>query len=131
MLIPKTSYKVLTVASTGAGATSVNLRPAVGQAWKILYAEGFQDDGAVNHEWQFTDPVTAAGTLAARTAAAAYERLNIVTTPATGTYQPLTEPIWVTRERYLTYTFTASAGGKNGYIRALVEEYDGVVPEGY
>lgn len=121
----------LTVASAGAGATNLNLRPAAGRIWELLFAMGYNDDGAVVHAWLMTDPDTAAGIISSLTASAAFDPLFLGLSTATSL---VAQPVWfgppiLTYDRYLTYQFVASAGSKNGVIRAIVKEFRGVAAE--
>lgn len=121
--------KAITTASTGAGATSVNLRPSEqGTIWRVIWCTGQQDDGAVAQQWYWTDPENAAGiSLCAITGAAntPWPFLALDDVPGTSLPTNFDGGLFVTYDRYLSFVFTASAGSKNGLIKALVEEQMG------
>lgn len=122
----KTRGVSVTAVSSGAGSTVVNLRPPAGKLWKVLYARGTQDDGAVTMGWNFIDPD---GTVAvgAMTALGAWSNciLGAGGENANGPMPWMGAP-WSTYNRYFQYHFTASAAAKNGYVYAVVEEYSGI-----
>ena len=119
----------LSFTATGAGASSVDLRPGDGKQWEILYAVGFHGDAAaVTCDWVFADPDSGG----AQGLSGAGISLNPLTMQplggvvAGGATQCLS-PIKATRGRYPSFVFVASAIGKIGYIRALVLEYQGTL----
>lgn len=122
----KTRGIEVTSVSVGAGNTVVNLRPPAGKLWKVLYARATQDDGAVSMGWNVVDPdgtvalgaMTATGAWASCFLGAGGENAN-------GPQGFMGAP-WSTYNRYFQFYWTASAGAKNGYVRAVVEEYAGI-----
>lgn len=116
-----------TAASTGAALTYVNLRPDQGKAWKVLFAAGYQDDGAVGHYWYATDPDLVNEQMSAAAATGANYRLPLLASEDNGV-QNFIEPPVITYNRYFRYAFLASAAAKNGYVKAVVVEYSGVNP---
>lgn len=118
-------YILVDTTSSGAGATAVNLQPAEGKQWRILYAIGHHADaGAVNCAWYLTDPDTNGG-LTPDISLAAAAILPLGAIASAGQTQVL-GPLKATRSRYYSFVFTASAGAKHGYVRAVVEEYGGI-----
>lgn len=112
--------------STGAGATAVNLRPEIGQQYRILYAIGWHADaGAVNCAWYLTDPVGGGLPITPDISCAA-AALQPIGSIASGGPTQVLGPLKATRDRYYSFVFAASAINKHGYIRAIVEEYTGV-----
>lgn len=124
-----TRFITATTASAGAGQTIVNLQPAAGCVWEIIWAWAFQDDGAVWHEWQGVDPDTTM-TLTGVIASGANDALPLGPIIGGGDDPNyLVAPMVVTYNRYVRYWFTASAAAKNGTLRAVVREYRGVAVE--
>lgn len=126
-----TRFIVVTQASAGAGPTIVPLRPPAGCVWEVLYAYGYQDDGAVLCAWKMLDIDTAEDTLHSATVGA-NAHLHLGTEgdgsdPTDAMY--LRGPLFISYDRYLRYVFTASAGAKNGFVHAIVREYRGVSVE--
>jgi len=118
-----------TFTSTGAGASSVDLRPADGKQWEILYAVGYHADAAaVICDWVFSDPDSggAQGLSGAgiSIAPAVIQPLGGVTS---GGLSNCLGPIKATRGRFPSFVFVASAISKIGYVRALVLEYQGTL----
>lgn len=118
-----------TGASSGAGATTISLRPDKGCVWELLMCYGYQDDGAVSQSWLFADPEGGSTNLLTITGAANVHwhlgtEDDIATSPML-----VRGPIYTTYDRYVRFQFTASAGAKNGTIVALVREYKGIAVE--
>ena len=118
-----------TFTSTGAGASSVDLRPADGKQWEILYAVGYHADAAaVVCDWVFQDPESggAQGLSGSGISInpAVIQPLGGVTS---GGLSNCLGPIKATRGRYPSFVFVASAISKIGYVRALVLEYQGTL----
>lgn len=136
--VPKgrTLVKTLTATAIGAGATSNILRPAIGQLWVVRFLIAFQDDGAVSCNWQWTDALTGGQTLVPDSILPA---ATILPFGAQHTGQDaltagfldaqinnLALPLQLTYYNYVNFIFAATAAGKHSYIRALVDEYNGV-----
>lgn len=124
-----TRYIVVTTASAGAGNTDTDLRPTDGCVWEVLWCVGLQDDGAVAHYFLWSDPDAADQELCGQTAGVAYDPLYLGMLRASSIFPPWMGAPVLSYDRFLTYRFVASAGGKNGIVRALVKEYRGIVPE--
>lgn len=118
-----------TGASSGAGATTISLRPDKGCVWELLMIYGYQDDGAVSQSWLWADPEGGSSNLLSITGAAnVHWHLGTEDDTATST-QLLRGPVHATYDRYPRFQFTASGAGKNGTIVALVREYKGIAVE--
>lgn len=120
-------FVTATAASTGAGATDVDLRPAAGCAWEIIYAWAVQDDGAVAMKWLWSDPDVTDQTVFGSTGTANSDwPFGQVSASLSYPQMTLAAALTLTYNRYLTFRFTASAASKNGYVSALVREYRGI-----
>lgn len=120
-----------TAASGGAGYVYVPVRPPEGCVWEIDALVGFQDDGAVTEGWYVTDTkesITRQNMVTCTGAASTYLPFYALD-DAVNSAQYLVRPFVVTYQTYVEFGFNASAGGKNGYIRAVVREYRGVEPK--
>lgn len=119
----------LTVASVGAGATTINARPNPGCVWEVLFLKGTQDDGAVVQSWAFTDP-DGTNSICNHTTTAAWKWLHFGAVAENADTLPIWGgPLLFTYDRYATFSFTASAAAKNGYVIGLVREFRGVARE--
>ncbi len=120
-------HLAVTTASAGAGATTVALRPDGGKQWRILYAVGYHNDAAPprNCVWHCVDPsggdslspdvsLNGLGVLALGGIASGGQSLAVAPFKATDTH-------------YYHFIFDASAAAQSGYIRAVVEEFSGLV----
>ena len=115
-----------TTASTGAANTYVDVRPSAGCAWEVLSLWGWQDDGAVNQSWNWTDIDVTNQILTTITGAANTHWWFITKDDTPDAVQLCVAPPILTYDRYLRFCWSASAAGKNGYFRALVREYRGI-----
>jgi hypothetical protein len=97
--------------------------------WEVLWAVGFQDDGAVTHSWLWTDPDVADQDVCSMGAAGALHPLFLGAQTEKGNPFTFMGPPVLTYNRYLTYRFVASAAAKNGCVRAIVKELRGVAME--
>lgn len=124
--------KALTVASAGAGATSISLRPDAGIIIKVIYAWFYHAAGAArNSAWYWTDPDTPAGVpISGTIALAASTPLVFGALAALGAdgvgYPVNYEAPWATQYSFPTALWTAAGAGENGYLYALVMEQSGV-----
>ena len=116
----------VTGASAGAGAFTINLRPDKGCVWEVLLAYGYQDDGAVSQSWLMTDVDNGNVNLFTITGAANVHWHFGTEDDTAGSTQLARGPLILTYDRYLRFQFTASAGAKNSYIKALVREWRGL-----
>lgn len=124
----KSLIKVATTASAGAGNTVVTLRPPQGVVWICHGITMWIGAGprAAAHYWTDIDspagvsPVPDVAALAALTAWA-------WGAPGTGSLSYTKFPIKITYLAYPTFLWTALGGAENGYMRALVQEYAGLV----
>jgi hypothetical protein len=119
----------LTTTSTGAGSTTVPLRPDDGKQWVILFAVGYHADAAgVVCDWVYQDPDSGGAVGLAGSGLilnpAVLQPIGAIT--AGGPTQ-LLSTVKATRGRYPTFVFVASAINKVGYVRALVWEYKGLL----
>ena len=125
----KTRLVYVTAASTGAGNTTLTLRPDAGKCWKLLMAYAYQASGGNRAaQWTFVDPVTSGNlgmSIAALPSSTAMPVGAQTTTPANTFTLP--QPVWLYRSRYMAWVWTAAGGAENGYMYALVEEYEGVL----
>lgn len=119
---------VKTTASTGAGATDLQLRPPAGRMWIVHWGSAYQDDGAVVQTLLWTDPEQTITSICSMTAAAAFDTLFFYGYNASAKSAHLLLPLRMTYNRYLTFRFTASAAAKNSTAIMLVEEYKGINP---
>ena len=119
----------LSVTSVGAGATDLDLRPSAGMLWEVLFAVGTQNDGGVPCGWYMTDPDAVDYTVSEGTATGPWTVWYLGGHAENAAMGALMAPVVLTFNRYLTFRFTASAGGKTGYVRALVKEFRGVAQE--
>jgi len=118
----------LTTTSIAAGATTLNLKPADGKQWEILYAVAYHADAAgVVCDWVFSDPDSGG--------AVGLSGGGITINPAvihplgaivSGGPTQCLGPIKATYMRCPSFVFVASAAGKISYIRAIVLEYSGM-----
>lgn len=118
-----------TTTSTGAGGTTVNLRPDDGKQWEILYAIAYHADAAgVVCDWVFSDPDSggavglAGGGITINPAV-----IHPIGAITSGGNTQLLGPLKATRGRFPSFVFVASAINKIGYVRALVIEYAGTL----
>ncbi|GAJ01614.1 unnamed protein product, partial [marine sediment metagenome] len=118
---------VATTASAGAGATTVALRPNGGKQWRILYAVGYHNDVAPprNCVWHCIDPA-GGDSLAPDVSLNGLEVLALGGVAANGQSLAVA-PFKATLDHYYHFIFDASAGAQSGYIRAVVEEFSGLV----
>lgn len=125
----KTREIYVTAASTGAGNTAIALRPAAGTCWKLLAAWAYQASGGNRAaQWTWVDPDYSGGiglSIAALPTATVMPVGSQVTTPSGVLLLP--QPIWLYRSRYLNWLWTATGAGENGYVYAMVEQYEGVL----
>lgn len=117
-----------TVASTAGGATYVDMKPATGCLWEILYGWTYQDDGNVDMGFKWVDPDQAEFTLHQATCAANV-KLYLGQDSADKANQFLAGPVLSTSTRYFRAYFMASAASKNAYCCFMVREYRGVAIE--
>jgi hypothetical protein len=118
----------LTTTSTGAGSTSVPLRPDDGKQWVILFAVGYHADAAaVICDWVYQDPDTGIVGLAGAGININPAVLQPIGAITAGGPTQLLSTVKATRGRYPAFVFVASAINKIGYVRALVLEYKGLL----
>lgn len=120
---------IATTVSTGAGDTDVDLRPASGRVWEVLFARAYQNDGAVAQKWLFTDPDASDQEISGITATAAWVSFMLGCNSENAASSPFIAPPILSYNRYFTYRFTASAITKTGWIVAMVKEYRGIAAE--
>jgi len=116
-----------TFTAVGAGASQVDLRPADGKQWEILYAVAYHADAAaVVCDWVFSD-VDSGGAvgLAGGGISINPSVIHPLGAIVSGGPTQCLGPIKSTRGRYPSFVFVASAAGKVGTIRAIVLEYAG------
>jgi hypothetical protein len=126
----KTLVKATTVASIGAGNTALSMRPPQGAVW-IMHGLTMWVGVGPRAAAQFWVDVDSPAGVSLNPDLAALAALTSWTwgAPATGagSYFLSGGPIKVTYLAYPTFLWTALGAGENGYMRALVQEYAGLV----
>lgn len=119
----------LSTTSTGAGGTTVSVRPDDGKQYEILYAIGYHADAAgVVCDWVFSDPDSGGAVgLAGGGITINPSVIHPIGAITSGGDTQLLGPVKATRGRYPSFVFVASAINKVGYVRALVIEYSGTL----
>lgn len=112
--------------STGATDTDVDLRPPAGEIWEIHYCFGKQDDGAVPCLWLWTDEAVTDEILSQITGSQNAPLHLGAHNKEPSDLEHWYAPAIITYNKYFTFRFTASAGGKIGTIIAFVRKFRGV-----
>lgn len=108
------------VAASGAGDAQAFLRPALGELWQIAYAYGHQDAGvAKTIYWYAHDGVT---DLLIYSASIDTDRCLLYGHTDTKGVITIPFPLWVSHNKYLSFTVTTPGDGKKALIKAIVYE---------
>jgi len=120
--------RVVNIASVaGAGDKTAILQPSDGEIWIVVEALGYNDEGAIQSRWSYTDG-TLTIILDPALAVATTDRISCYSKSpnSANAHSTARLPFVLNSAASLTWTSFSLAAGKKGYVDAIVQVLRGV-----
>lgn len=122
------SRVVSAASAAGAGDKSATLQPSDGEMWIVAEANGYNDEGALQSRWTYSDGVTTTQLDPDITVAGTGSRISCYakSPESANAYSSAKLPFTLDSKSSLVWTTFGLGAGKKGYIDALVYVVRGV-----